>query len=181
MPHLSSPLVVYPKAKQKRYAAVALLLYAALSVWQVTLFLRADAFGKVFTTLALLCCAIWLVGAFIKDATRDITCVIYPTLAIAVLQIVQTLLSADRIALFPEIFEIVLWGAFAFFFVRGICGKCKIIIPMLFLFFGFFYAFIAYDLRAELPALSTTVVLFLILWFVLDAATFTSLPKEETR
>jgi hypothetical protein len=52
---------------------------------------------------------------------------------------------------------------------------------MLFLFFGFFYAFIRYDLRAELSSLSAQVVLLLILWFILDAATFTSLPEEEKR
>lgn len=182
--HFSSPLIVYPKAKQKRYAAIFLIPFLALSLWRAFSAYEARALGAVCSSLALLVCVIWLVCSFIKDSTRDITVVLLPSIVICALQIIDKLFpimfSKEEIGIL-FIMEIAFWITFAFFFVKGILGKCKIIIPMLFLFFGFFYAFIVYDLRAELPTIGTQITLFLLLWFVLDAATFTSLPEEEMR
>ncbi len=182
---LTSPLIVYPKAKQKVRAVIFLVPYTALSLWRVALACEAKSAAEISIPLLLLACAVWLVCAFVSASTRNITVVLMPTLAISLIEIISKLLPViiygEKSNILMSFLEICFWIAFAICFTKGIMGKCKIIIPMLCLFFGFFYAFIGYDLRAELPTWSGQINLFLILWFVLDAATFTSLPKDEMR
>ncbi|MBQ8578523.1 MAG: hypothetical protein IJ449_11255, partial [Clostridia bacterium] len=74
--------------------------------------------------------------------------------------------------------ESAFWVAFVLCTVRAICGQYKLIVPMLMLFFAFFYTFIKYDLR-DFVSIASQVCLLLILWFPIDAVVFTSLYVKD--
>ncbi len=182
-----SPLVMRPDARQPRYLLCCAVLYTVLAVLK-TVQMLSDGIHLWLPSLITAALLLWLSFAVMRDGKKDVTAAIPPVVFIGAWQIVEkalmpvTNLPTKSSALMGDLFwllaEGAFWVVFVLCFIRAICGKYKILLPMALLFFGFFYAFIKYDLRAFADILMR-IFLLLCLWFPLDAVTFTSLYKKE--
>ncbi len=176
----TSPLVVRPKAKQIAYCLVAGVLLAALQLW-----LAVSALGKTdllsaLSALLLLGAAVYHVWIVVHDIRRDVTAMIPSIAVLAGAQMLRNVLlfigqgSLSFKGSFLLLMEIAFWCAFVVCAKRAVCGKYKLLVPLVFLFFAFFYTFIKFELR-DIAALASQIGLLLILWFPIDAIAFTSL------
>ena len=182
---LTSPLVIRPNAKQLTY----LLIFGALLVILQGYAAYSALFGGAYLSFV---CAVLLIAAVVyhvvtvrRRARQDVTAILPPVALIGAVQILTKLLgflsSLSDVSIKGVLFlllESAFWVAFVLCTVRAICGQYKLIVPMLMLFFAFFYTFIKYDLR-DFVSIASQVCLLLILWFPIDAVVFTSLYVKD--
>ncbi len=181
----TSPLVVRPKAKQIAYCLFAGIVLACLQIYTIAVQLRAGHMLAVLSAALLLIACVPHVWIVVRHIRHDVTAMIPTVTIIAAAQIVRNFLYLIRLesigfaAILMFVLEIAFWFAFIPCTVRAICGKYKLLVPLVFLFFAFFYAFIKYELR-DFTDLASQICLLLILWFPIDAIAFTSLyPGTE--
>ena len=186
-PKYASPLVIRPKPKQFVYLLLTLIGYLALQGWRVFRAVTAADILTVVTAVLLSAVAVWHVYRVRRYAQNDVTEMIPSMIVLGgVLMLTKvvgflTSLSAFSVsALVVLLVECAFWCAVLFCAVRAVCGRYKLLVPLLLLFFGFFWAFIRYELR-QLDEILVIVCHLLFVWFPLDAIVFTSLyvPEEK--
>lgn len=188
-PHFKSPLVVRPRPKQFVYLLFVLIAYTALQGWRIVrAILSFDIIAAVSSSL-LIAAAVFHVYRVRRYAERDVTEMI-PTMIILagsvmltkLLTFLGSLSSFSVSSLLCLLVECIFWCAVVVCAVRAVCGKYKLLVPLLLLFFGFFWPFIRFELR-QLDVILVVVCHLLFVWFPVDAIVFTSLyvPEEKNR
>ena len=188
-PVFRSPLVMRDHAKQPLYTAVTLIPFLFFEGFAVYKALLPFSVFPIFEALVMSVLAVWHVTLVRTKALHDVTAFLPSLLALCAARILfkipAYLLGLAEGFTFRGLVllfcEIVFWAAFGYCTVRAVCGKYKLIVPMLFLFFGFFYTFIKYDLHA-FGSIGAQICLFLLLWFPIDGIGFTTYlerKKEE--
>lgn len=182
----TSPLVIRPKAKQIGYCTVIGILLAVLQVYRIVTAAVAAQWLLLVSSLLLLAACVYHITVVIKDIRADVTAMIPPIVLLSGVELLRNLLFfLDRgeiglVPIFMLLLEIAFWCAFVPCTVRAVCGKYKLLVPLVFLFFAFFYVFMKFELR-DFADIATQIGLLLILWFPIDAIAFTSLyPSSNT-
>ena len=186
-PRFKSPLVIRPKPKQFLYLLLTLIAYLALQSWRVFRSVQTNDILSAVLALPMIGVAVWHVYRVRRYAQADVTEMI-PTIVILggtqiackVIAFLASLSSFSVSALLYLTVECVFWAAVVVCSVRAVCGKYKLLVPLLLLFFGFFWPFIRYELR-QLDQILVILCHFLFVWFPVDAIVFTSLYVPEKK
>lgn len=182
-------MIILPNAKQKRCIIPALILYVILEGYimfrSIPEFITDAVFSVVFAALA-----VWHTVLYVRDSSKNVTAFLPSVIAIGGARILYKLVSFFLAlsgfsvkGLLILLMEVLYWAVLVFTIIRAVCGKCKLMIPMFLLFFGFLYLFISIDLRA-FSELISMICLLLLLWFPVDSVIFTSFfvpPKSSRR
>jgi len=186
-PRFKSPLVIRPNPKQFLYLLLILIGYVALQGWRtVQAILNLDLL-TVICTLPLMALSVWHVIRVRRRAQADVTEML-PTIIILggvimltkIVGFLGSLSSFSVTLLIYLIVECVFWCAVIVCAVRAVCGRYKLLVPLLLLFFGFFWPFIRFELR-ELDRILEVICHLLFVWFPVDAIVFTSLYVPEDK
>lgn len=195
LPKFSSPMVIRPKAKQRIYMLLALPLFLIMQVWVFALSFDDLYIPGILSSPVLVVLMLWHTYQFLLKAEGDVTAFLPSAIAVSAAQIVLRIFSFvyDHLFLLTEeglrlplkVSDVLLLGAeclywifLAYAIIKAVCGQYKLVVPLLALFFGFFYTFIEYDLRS-FAHIAAEVCLLLLLWFPIDAVAFTSLYTQE--
>ena len=180
-PVFTSPLVIRPKAKQLIYLLLIGIAYILLQGY--TAFHAAVSFDWItlIASVLMIFCAAYHIIAIRRGAEKDVTVIIPPVIVISAAQILIKLMHFFTSlsdfgwkSLIILLAECTFWAAAVFCIAKAVCGRYKLIVPLILLLFGFFYAFIRYELR-DIVNLVSQLCLLLMLWFPVDAVVFTSL------
>lgn len=186
-PQFKSALVIRPKPKQFTYLLLTLIVYLALQGWHtVQAVVALDILSAVICIL-MIAAAIWHVVRVRRYAQTDVTEMLPSIIVLGGVQILCKVitflcsLSAFSVsALLYLLVECAFWAAVVVCSVRAVCGRYKLLVPLLLLFFGFFWPFIRYELR-QLDQILVILCHFLFVWFPVDAIVFTSLYVPEKK
>ena len=186
-PHFKSPLVIRPKPKQFLYLTLTVIAYLALQGWRCVQAALSFDLISVICTVLLMASAVLHLYRVRRYAQADVTEML-PTIIILggvimfskVISFVGALSSFSIAALLYLIVECAFWCAVIICAVRAVCGRYKLLVPLLLLFFGFFWAFIRFELR-QLDEILVILCHLLFVWFPVDAIVFTSLYVPEDK
>lgn len=186
-PKFKSPLVVRPKPKQFVYLLLVLIAYLALQGWRTVRAVMTFDPAAVICNALLIAAAVFHVYRVRRYAEADVTEMI-PTVIIFCAAVMLTKLigflcalsSFTVTSLVYLLVECAFWCAVIVCSVRAICGRYKLLVPLLLLFFGFFWAFIRFELR-QLDEILVILCHLLFIWFPVDAIVFTSLYVPEDK
>lgn len=186
-PKFKSPLVVRPKSKQFTYLLLVLIGYLALQGWRTVQAVIALELLSAVCNVLLIAAAVLHVYRVRRYAEGDVTEML-PTIIILcgtvmltkVLGFLASLSVFSLSSLLYLIVECVFWCAVIFCSIRAVCGRYKLLVPLLLLFFGFFWPFIRFELR-QLDVILTVICHLLFVWFPIDAIVFTSLYVPEDK
>lgn len=184
-PVFRSPLVMRRDTKQPLFSLLTLfpfLLFQGIAVYRA---LSPFALLPLLDALMLSALAIWHTYLVRVRSPHDVTAFLPSVLAISAERILFRLLNylfglSDGFSLsglLLILLEVSFWAVFAYFTVQAVCGHVKLIVPLLFLFFGFFYAFIEYALHSFV-SIAVQVFLLILLWLPIDGVTFMSYPDQ---
>ena len=186
-PKFKSPLVIRPKPKQFVYLLLTLIGYLALQGWRVFRAVTSFDVLTVVTSVLLMAVAVWHVYRVRRYAEADVTemlpsiIVLGGTIMLTKLIGFLCSLSAFSVpSLLYLLVECAFWCAVIVCSVRAVCGRYKLLVPLLLLFFGFFWAFIRFELR-QLDEILVILCHLLFVWFPVDAIVFTSLYVPEDK
>lgn len=186
-PKFKSPLVVRPKPKQFVYLLLTLIGYLALQGWRVFRAVTAWDLLTVVTSVLLMAVAVWHVYRVRRYAEADVTEMLPSIIVLGgVLMLTKLagfLVSLSAFTLSSLVYllvECAFWCAVIVCSVRAVCGRYKLLVPLLLLFFGFFWAFIRFELR-QLDEILVILCHLLFVWFPVDAIVFTSLYVPEDK
>lgn len=187
----TSPMVIRPGARQLKETVLFSIFYLILQGYTVvTSCIPLGTFQPFpfFYSLGMFFLTIWYLYCVKKKAEKNCTAFLMPMLLICSFQVLYKLIllvfsifqheKSFSTTLIHTVIESAFWLFLAFFIARAVCGRSKILIPMLFLFFGFFYLFTQVTIR-DIYRLASCLFLFLILWLPLDAIVFTSLSDRD--
>ena len=185
-PEFHSPLVMRKDAKQKIYTLIVLVPCLLFEAYAAVRAFSPFSFAVTAEALVMAVLAVFHGYRVFVRMPRDVTALLPSVLLISAARIVFKIPAyvsglSDGFSLsglFLFLGEICFWIAFAHCTVRAVCGKYKLIVPMILLFFGFFYTFIKYDLHAVCQ-IGAQICLFLMLWFPIDASAFTTYLERK--
>ncbi len=186
-PKFKSPLVVRPKPKQFLYLLLVLIAYIALQGWRTYQAVMSFDIIAAVSSILLVTAAVFHVYRVRRYAEGDVTEMI-PTIIILAGTVMLTKLigflcalsSFTVTSLVYLLVECGFWVAVIVCSVRAVCGRYKLLVPLLLLFFGFFWAFIRFELR-QLDEILVILCHLLFVWFPVDAIVFTSLYVPEDK
>ena len=186
-PNFKSPLVIRPKPRQFVYLLLTLIGYLALQGWRCVQSVMLPDIPSLLCSLLLMATAVFHVHRVRRYAQADVTEML-PTIIMLAAVIILTkiigffasLSSFSVSLLLYLIVEVIFWCAVVVCSVRAVCGRYKLLVPLLLLFFGFFWAFIRFELR-ELDEILVILCHLLFIWFPVDAIVFTSLYVPEKK
>ncbi len=186
-PKFKSPLVIRPKPKQFVYLLLTLIAYLALQGWRVFRAVTSLDVLTIVTSVLLMLVAVWHVYRVRRYAQNDVTEMLPSIIVLGGALILTKLigflcsLSAFSVSsLLYLLVECAFWCAVIVCSVRAVCGRYKLLVPLLLLFFGFFWAFIRFELR-QLDEILVILCHLLFVWFPVDAIVFTSLYVPEDK
>jgi len=186
-PKFKSPLVIRPNPKQFVYLLLTLIGYLALQGWRVFRAVTAFDFLTVVISVLLMAVAVWHVYRVRRYAEADVTEMLPSIIVLGgVLMLTKLawfLVSLSAFTLSSLVYllvECAFWCAVIVCSVRAVCGRYKLLVPLLLLFFGFFWAFIRFELR-QLDEILVILCHLLFVWFPVDAIVFTSLYVPEDK
>ena len=186
-PHFKSPLVIRPKPKQFLYLSLTLIGYLALQGWRIFRGVGNADILAILTSVLLCAAAVFHVIRVRRYAQADVTEMLPTIILLAgvimltkIVGFVASLSAFSVSALLYLIVECVFWCAVIICSVRAVCGRYKLLVPLLLLFFGFFWAFIRFELR-QLDEILVILCHLLFVWFPVDAIVFTSLYVPEDK
>ena len=186
-PNFKSALVIRPKPKQFTYLVLTLIAYLGLQGWHtVQAVMSLDILSAVLDLL-MIAVAVFHVYRVLRYAQADVTEMLPTVIILSGVQILCKIiaflisLSAFSVSgLLYLLVECAFWAAVIVCSVRAVCGRYKLLVPLLLLFFGFFWPFIRYELR-QLDQILVILCHFLFVWFPVDAIVFTSLYVPEDK
>lgn len=186
-PKFKSPLVIRPNPKQFIYLLLTLIGYLALQGWRVFRAVTSFDFLTVVTSVLLMAVAVWHVYRVRRYAEADVTAMLPSIIVLGGVLMLTKLagflasLSAFTLSSLGYLLvECAFWCAVIVCSVRAVCGRYKLLVPLLLLFFGFFWAFIRFELR-QLDEILVILCHLLFVWFPVDAIVFTSLYVPEDK
>ena len=186
-PKFRSPLVIRPKPKQFVYLLLTLIGYLVLQGFRVFRAVTSLDVLSFITSALLMAVAVWHVYRVRRYAQKDVTEMLPSIMILGGTLILTKLigflcsLSAFSIAsLIYLLIECAFWCAVTVCSVRAVCGRYKLLVPLLLLFFGFFWAFIRFELR-QLDEILVILCHLLFVWFPVDSIVFTSLYVPEDK
>ena len=186
LPEFRSPLVMRKDAKQRYYTLIALAVFLFFEGMTAVQALNPFAFFPLLEAIVTSLLAVWHGYLVFIRMPQNVTAFLPSVLCLCGARILFKIpayimglfdgFSLSGLLLFLG--EICFWAAFAPCTVRAVCGKYKLIVPMIFLFFGFFYTFIKYDLHA-FSSIGAQICLILLLWFPVDSIAFTTYLERK--
>ena len=186
-PHFKSALVIRPKPRQFLYLSLTVIAYLALQGYRIFRAVGNADILAILTSVLLCAAAVFHLYRVRRYAAADVTEML-PTIillagvimAAKVLGFVTSLSAFSISALVYLMVECAFWCAVTVCAVRAVCGRYKLLVPLLLLFFGFFWAFIRFELR-QLDEILVILCHLLFVWFPVDAIVFTSLYVPEDK
>lgn len=186
-PRFKSPLVIRPKPKQFLYLLLTLIGYLALQGWRCVQSVAALDITSLLCSMLLMVITVFHVYRVRRFAQTDVTEML-PTIIMLggvimltkVIGFLSSLSSFSISLLLYLIVECAFWCAVIVCAIRAVCGRYKLLVPLLLLFFGFFWAFIRFELR-QLDEILVVLCHLLFVWFPVDAIVFTSLYVPESK
>lgn len=186
-PRFRSALVVRPKPKQFVYLLLTLIGYLALQSFRIFRAAAAPDLPSVLISAVLMVTAVWHVYRVRRYAEADVTEMLPSIIVLGGVLILTKIvsflcsLSAFSVtALLYLLVECAFWCAVIVCSIRAVCGRYKLLVPLLLLFFGFPWAFIRFELR-QLDEIIVILCHLLFVWFPVDAIVFTSLYVPEDK
>ena len=186
-PNFKSALVIRPKPKQFTYLVLTLIAYLGLQGWHTVQAVMSLDILSVILNLLMIAVAVFHVYRVLRYAQADVTEMLPTVIILGGVQILCKIiaflisLSAFSVSgLLYLLVECAFWAAVIVCSVRAVCGRYKLLVPLLLLFFGFFWPFIRYELR-QLDQILVILCHFLFVWFPVDAIVFTSLYVPEDK
>ena len=186
-PKFQSALVIRPKPKQFTYLLLTLIAYLGLQGWHTVQAILAFDILNALLCVLMIAVAVWHVCRVLRYVREDVTEMLPTIIILGGAQILCKIitflcsLSAFSISgLLYLIVECVFWAAVILCSIRAVCGRYKLLVPLLLLFFGFFWPFIRYELR-QLDQILVILCHCLFVWFPVDAIVFTSLYVPEDK
>ncbi|MBO5649529.1 MAG: hypothetical protein J6S76_06405 [Clostridia bacterium] len=180
-PQFHSALVVRPKPKQFSHMTIVLVLYLATQIYRTVSAIRQANVTDAVLAAAMIAPSVWYTVHIRRYAEANVTEMIPPIAILGAARILCKIVAFFAMlpafsvsALLILLAECVFWVTVVVCATRAICGTYKLIVPLTVLFFGFFWPFITLDLRRFGDILAVVLELLLV-WFPLDAVTFTSL------